>query len=629
MNHFSDLKSVIKSLRYTILAPFIMILLVIIFIWIVTIHDLRLKHSTLVKQELLSTSKLFESILSQKLKIVAASPDFIRFMQSGKITRKNIEINFLRQISKIYSPMLIGMSIKNFDEGEAFNDGIKSNVHVTLTVCYLNGNINDQFGNCNLHWTLYFNERELLHELTNINENIHSCVGKKCDNIEIFNGHNFGDFLIDRTTPISFEVSVRDSSTPTNTIFLVFIFILFLLGIWIYTRINKIINLSLSNPLSETILSLQNGLQPNSKNYIKEFKYLSDEIANYYDVKENAKIGKIAGDVVHDLKPYICCLHELISKNKHFNYDDKNKIDKTINEIESMMYSILNKYGHKTLLSANPLKPLSYSLHDIFIDATEYAKVVCEARGVKLSVIINGSCYSVFVINNPLLFSRMLLNLVQNSIEAASKNISISLNCCSCAIEITDDGCGINQEILQKIGTEHITHGKPNGHGIGLFETSKTIESWGGSIKIDSLLNSGTTVILNFKKSPPPATFVSDLDAKKYDLIIVIDDDEMIHKKWRSIIDNRITALTFFSPGEFISKKHKLNIDKTLFLVDQQFSKKYDVSGISFIVDNKLQHQSILVTSKPNDEFVISECTLHNIRILPKNNISICPLSFI
>lgn len=113
MSQFSDLNSVIKSLRYTILAPFIIILLITLFIWMITIQDLHLKHSTLVKQELLSSSKLFESILSQKLKIVAASPEFIKFMQSGKITREKMEISFLRQISKIYSPILKGMSIKN------------------------------------------------------------------------------------------------------------------------------------------------------------------------------------------------------------------------------------------------------------------------------------------------------------------------------------------------------------------------------------------------------------------------------------------------------------------------------------------------------------------------------------
>jgi len=71
-----------------------------------------------------------------------------------------------------------------------------------------------------------------------------------------------------------------------------------------------------------------------------------------------------------------------------------------------------------------------------------------------------------------------------------------------------------------------------------------------------------------------------------------------------------------------------VNIDNALFLVDQQFTKKFDMSGISFIIANKLQDRAILVTSKPNDEYVLSECTSYNIKILPKNNIYIVPLIF-
>lgn len=126
MRQFRDLNSVINSLRYTILVSFIIIFIVIIFIWVLTIHDLKLKHDNLVQQELSSTSKLFESILSQKLKIVATSPEFVRFMESGKFTRNNIEIGFLRQISKIYSPMLVGVSIKDLNQSEVFNDGKKN-----------------------------------------------------------------------------------------------------------------------------------------------------------------------------------------------------------------------------------------------------------------------------------------------------------------------------------------------------------------------------------------------------------------------------------------------------------------------------------------------------------------------
>ena len=57
---------------------------------------------------------------------------------------------------------------------------------------------------------------------------------------------------------------------------------------------------------------------------------------------------------------------------------------------------------------------------------------------------------------------------------------------------INDQGYGIAEEHLERIG-EPFYSTKQTGTGLGLAITQKIIESHGGTIKISSIINEGTT----------------------------------------------------------------------------------------------------------------------------------------
>jgi signal transduction histidine kinase len=97
----------------------------------------------------------------------------------------------------------------------------------------------------------------------------------------------------------------------------------------------------------------------------------------------------------------------------------------------------------------------------------------------------------------------VLSNLINNAMEAYPENIGVVHITCeiiddTCVISIRDFGCGIPQQILEKIGNEEITHNKVNGEGIGLFHAYNSLRSWGGRVEIESAIGKGTTVRLIF-----------------------------------------------------------------------------------------------------------------------------------
>jgi signal transduction histidine kinase len=91
---------------------------------------------------------------------------------------------------------------------------------------------------------------------------------------------------------------------------------------------------------------------------------------------------------------------------------------------------------------------------------------------------------------------QVLINLLRNAIEAVDEqgHIEVTLTQCSgmIAIKIKDDGVGIPQEVLLKLGTPFYTT-KPNGTGLGLSVCFNILESHGGKMEIKSKVGAGTT----------------------------------------------------------------------------------------------------------------------------------------
>ena len=104
---------------------------------------------------------------------------------------------------------------------------------------------------------------------------------------------------------------------------------------------------------------------------------------------------------------------------------------------------------------------------------------------------------------NESMIKQVMLNLLRNSIEALESNtngkhiqMKVERSGGCILVSVKDNGPGINDETLEKIGQPFFTT-KKNGNGLGVPLCKKIIEDHDGELKIDTVLKEGTTFIFS------------------------------------------------------------------------------------------------------------------------------------
>ncbi len=95
---------------------------------------------------------------------------------------------------------------------------------------------------------------------------------------------------------------------------------------------------------------------------------------------------------------------------------------------------------------------------------------------------------------------RILSNLLNNAIESISDRgfvtLNIEENSSYFIFELRDSGKGMSRDLIEKAYRQPVTEGKERGNGLGLHNSIKTIQSWGGKVDIASTPNIGTTITI-------------------------------------------------------------------------------------------------------------------------------------
>jgi signal transduction histidine kinase len=112
----------------------------------------------------------------------------------------------------------------------------------------------------------------------------------------------------------------------------------------------------------------------------------------------------------------------------------------------------------------------------------------------KSPVLING---------NESKLHQAFLNILANAAQAINRkgkiNIITVLGEKEVTITVTDNGCGISEDVLPKIFEPFFTTKSPGkGTGLGLSITSKIIHEHNGRIQCVSKINEGTSIIVIF-----------------------------------------------------------------------------------------------------------------------------------
>ena len=183
-------------------------------------------------------------------------------------------------------------------------------------------------------------------------------------------------------------------------------------------------------------------------------------------------------------------------------------------------------------------------------------------------------------------------------------------------ITIEDNGCGIPRDILEQLRVKGFSYKKKGGHGLGLEYARKTINDFGGNLKIHSTLGKGTTVVTTFPTCAPPEWLCEHIDVCESPRICIVDDVLSIHQVWKRKF--QLSLGPFRLKSLFVPDEHIPPSD--LYIMDYEFEHS-SVNGLDFIIQHNLNN-TYLCTAHYENRAIQRQCLEHKIKIIPKDFIS-------
>lgn len=615
------------------------------------------KKSKLLNDELLfNANSILQSNITERLSILVNNQDFVSYLNKGDYSRKLNALDMTMLFKNfIDNNFILGIKVKNRFGDSILRLGVtNSAVHISLDLCYLNGQINNQFGNCYDRIIIFMSRDAYLAHLSKINSNIQACEENKyrCNNFNPFASNKFGSFIA--RSPTKQFISIRYASPNTYQFFIpaMIIFIISTLGLLITHRVIKILtDRHLAKPIKEIETNLKNNW-PLKKDYIKEINYLAKEIEEYQRHKVEIELGKNLAQVAHDIRSPLSALTMITGSLTEIHEDKRILIRNATQRINDIANELLQT--GKTTQALDPgsahsvsnLKTIEFILALVDILISEKRMQFREHCALDIQTDLNNSFGSFSEINSKEL-KRAISNLINNAIEAFDNfNGTVTVGVQKCDISagprveifVTDNGKGIPAHILSQLGQMGVSHGKSSsqysGNGLGLYHAKQTAETCGGSLEITSTEGKGTTIKFILPLADAPKWFAQKIDliGKKY--LISLDDDTSIHQIWAKRLEdlgymqfNKIQHIKFQS-GEVFEKYVNANMNKlqeTLFLVDFELLNQ-PKTGLQLIEELSLAKYAILVTSRYEEKNIQDRASRINLCLLPKSLAGFVPL---
>lgn len=213
-----------------------------------------------------------------------------------------------------------------------------------------------------------------------------------------------------------------------------------------------------------------------------------------------AAVGRLAAGIAHELRNPLGTI-----RNSTFILKDMEKID----EEEKIAIEVIERSTSRaskiieSLLKYSRLNETSdsyFNLHDLMSEVTNYYKKSPENRQVTF---ISEIYHDLYIKSNEMAIRHIITNLIGNGIEAMDRSglmhVTANLDQSIVEIKIGDNGTGINSEDLEKIFDPFYTT-KPvgQGTGLGLYIVYSQVEKLGGTIRVESQKEVGSTFIVSF-----------------------------------------------------------------------------------------------------------------------------------
>lgn len=217
------------------------------------------------------------------------------------------------------------------------------------------------------------------------------------------------------------------------------------------------------------------------------------------ETRELASFSKVSSFVIHDVKNLISML-SMILQNAETKFGDPRFQHLTVETLRGAQERMKRLIGRLTSPTKQAEMPLSdCDLRQLVLDLAEEMKLSGQR---KIAVTLNVAELPPARGNAERLRS-VISNLIINAIEAMPNGGELRLNgsydSANVYLEVADTGVGMSAEYVRDKLFRPFQTSKPNGLGIGLFQSKELVEQMGGELTVTSEVGKGTCFKMRLK----------------------------------------------------------------------------------------------------------------------------------
>ncbi|HAT73304.1 MAG TPA: hypothetical protein DCS63_10865 [Elusimicrobia bacterium] len=267
----------------------------------------------------------------------------------------------------------------------------------------------------------------------------------------------------------------------------------------------------------------------------------------------------LAAQVAHDIRSPLAALGAA-AKGLDLPEEQRKLIEGAVGRMQGIADDLLNRYRAPSAAQARA-KPAPHDLSGL-IEQVLAEKRLQHKDKTGVNIEFNNDAGQLKALVEPKELQRLLSNLVNNSVEAFENNGTVTVGLSSTdgkvLIEVKDNGKGILPEILAKLGQKGETHGKAGGNGLGLYHAVTAVESWGGNLRLESVLGSGTTVTIELPRVKA---------AGSVGPTVLLDDDMLVHMNWKMAANaSGAEFKAYKTPQDFAAGISDLSKDAAIYI---------------------------------------------------------------
>jgi signal transduction histidine kinase len=208
-----------------------------------------------------------------------------------------------------------------------------------------------------------------------------------------------------------------------------------------------------------------------------------------------AALGQLSAGVAHEINNPLAgiklCFNNLLSTEMDAKTREEHVmvVNDGLDRIQTIVRQLLD-YAKNAPLAVQPV-----SLNEIVEKVLQLADYTLKTRGIALQTQLDENLPPITIDANKM--EQVLLNLIINAVQAIDGNGTIRVRTYQdgsvCVVAITDSGCGITPDIIDRIFDPFFTTKEVGeGTGLGLTVSKAIVEQHGGVLSVESSAE-GTT----------------------------------------------------------------------------------------------------------------------------------------